>query len=113
MSHHLLNGRVDTQCASGQAEDRRGNFAHLRIVMGGNHNGGAQFIEFYKEAHQTLPYARIHISRRLIRQQQIRFGDDRPGDGNALLFTPDKVGGLASIRSPKPTQFSNSSTSSR
>ena len=59
---------------------------HQLRIVGGDHHRGAEAVEFLKETQKPLRQRRIDIARRLVGEQQIRLGDDGPGDRGALLL---------------------------
>src|SRR5437867_10283818 len=54
-------------------------------------DGHAVVIEFPKQLHDFFALARVQVSRRLVGEQQLRFGDDRTRNADQLLLSAGKL----------------------
>ena len=62
--------------------------------MGRNDHRRADAVHLLEQLHQPFRLTVIQIAGRLVRQQQRRTGDDRAGDGDALLLAAGQRGRL-------------------
>src|SRR5579883_92832 len=63
---------------------------HQRDVVGSEQHRGARLVELDEQPQQALGMVRIHIAGRLVGEQQLRPGDNGPGDCRALLLAARK-----------------------
>jgi len=63
----------------------RGIFLGMRYL----YDGGPFLVELLKQVHDLLALAGVEISGGFIRQNYLWTGDDRPGNRDQLLLTPD------------------------
>ena len=62
--------------------------------MGGNQQCRPHFIQFVEQAYQPNALIRVNIAGRLIGNNNLRAGNDRTGNGRALLLAARQCGGM-------------------
>ena len=92
--------------AIGQRHHRRIHHPHQLQIVGRDDNGRAQLVQLGEQAQQTHAHFRVDIARRFVGNQDFRLSDNRPCDGDALLFAPRKGGGQGRhlVAEPDPGQ---------
>ena len=102
------------------ADDEPPRFAELihkaEIVGCDERLHGARFVQFDEEPQQAPRQSRIDIARRFVREKKLRHRTMSARAIAARCFSPpDSTAGKAfkSMRSPRPTQRSSSTTSAR
>src|SRR5262245_33623433 len=89
-----------------QFETRRLGLPHQLVIVGGDDDGGAEPVKLDEQAQQPARHLRIDVAGRLVGEQQLRFVDDGPSDGGALLFSARQYGrkGMHAIAQSNPLQ---------
>ena len=65
---------------------------HVALV-GDEDDRAARGVELVEQAEDLGRRARVEVARRLVGQDQGRLGDERPGDGDALLLAAGQLAG--------------------
>ena len=104
---------IDMQPPLMQHHAPRRILIHQRDVVGRDDDGGAGLVEFDEQPQQPPRQCRIDVAGRLVGQQQLRPAITARAIAARCFSPPDRTGGSASMRSPRPTQCSRSMTSLR
>ncbi len=73
----------------------------------GNKNGGDahQFLYSLQFDSHFDSKLRVQVAQRFIKEKQIRFDDQGPGEGNPLLFPSGELGGISEILPRQANKF--------
>src|SRR5215472_12506249 len=77
----------DPDMALMQLQPRRFGLPHQLMVVRGDDNRGPEPVELDKKTQQPASHLRVHVTRRLVCQQQLRLVDDGARNGRPLLLT--------------------------
>ena len=69
-------------------------FIYQQLIMGRHDNSGADLIDCFKKPKDLFTMFWIQITRRLIRDNDLRFVHDRSCNSNALLFAARQFMGI-------------------
>src|SRR5579863_5884469 len=77
---------VDMQSSLVQDQAAGVILVHQRDIVRGDDDGSARFVEFDEQSQQALAETGIDVAGRLVREQELRAGDDSASDCGALFF---------------------------
>ena len=64
------------------------------VLVGDQHDRAALVVELLEQAEHVGGRRRVEVAGRLVGEDHRRLGDERPGDGDALLLAAGQLAGL-------------------
>ncbi len=99
--HRLVAGDL----AVGDADDAVGVFGDAQVVRDEDDGDAALRVQPLEQAHDLRAGLRVEVARRLVGQDDGRLGDQRAGDGDALLLAARQLVGVVLQPVAQPDGF--------